>query len=151
MRDSKLLLSNAQDFASMDSTGEVTDNVLDLEQDGSSNVILTDDQVEGFMNVVVTSTSGIGGGTEGIVVEVHNGDNSDLTTSAKVLASLDIPYASLVDGAAFSVPFRKSNCDRYLGGWVMAKSTSLTGTLYLDIEFSDEPISENESIQKVPA
>lgn len=149
MRDSLLLLSNAQDFTNEDSTGEVTDNVLDLEQDSSSNTLITDDQVEGYMNVIVTSTSYTSGGTEGIVVEVHTGDNSDLTTSARVLASLDIALTDVAAGNKFSVPFRCDVAHRYLGGWVKAKSTTYTGTFYLDIEFANNPISPNDSLQKV--
>jgi hypothetical protein len=152
MRDSLLLLGDGQDFVNNDTTGEVTDNVLDLELlKSGGDTPLTDDQAIGYMNVEVTATSYSSGGTEGICLEVHTGDNSDLTTGAKVIGHLDVPLASIVAGAKFSVPFRKDVADRYLGGWVLAKSTTYTGTFYLDLEFSNLPISENESLQKVTA
>lgn len=149
MRDNTLLLSNAQSRTNPTSTGTVSSNVLDLEQDSGSNVILTDDQVEGFMNVIVTSASLSSGGTEGITLEVRNGDNSDCATGAEVIGSLDIPLALFVTGAKFSVPFRRDVCERYLGGWLRAKSTTYTGTIIVDAEIANNPISENESIQKV--
>jgi len=149
MRDSLLLLSDAQARTNPDSTGTVSTNVLDLEQDASSNVLITDDQVQGFMNVVLTAVSFSSGGTEGITLQVRNGDNSDCATSAEVIGSLDVPLANVVAGAKFSVPFRRDVCERYLGGWLMAKSTTYTGTITVDAEIQSGPISENESLQKV--
>jgi hypothetical protein len=149
MRDNVLLLSNAQSRTNPTSTGTVTSNVLDMEQDSSSNVLLTNDQVEGFMNVVVTSATLSSGGTEGISLQVRNGDNSDLTTGAEIIGNLDVILTEFITGAKFSVPFKRDIAERYLGGWLAAKSTTYTGTIIVDAEFSDKPWSPNETIQKV--
>ncbi len=149
MRDNVLLLSNAQARINPTSTGTVSTNVLDLEQDSAANTLITDDQVEGFMNVVLTAYSFTSGGDEGITLEVRNADNSDLATGAEVIGSLDIPLADLAAGDKFAVPFKRQVAERYLGGWVRAKSTTLVGTVTVDAEFANNPISENESLQKV--
>lgn len=149
MRDTPLNAADGQTFTNPDSTGEISENVLDLEQDSGSNTLITDDQLEGYMNVTITSAALTSGGTEGISLLVRNGDNSDCTTGAENIGSLDVPLAQVVSGAKFSVPFKRQIAERYLGGWLAAKSTTYTGTIILDIDFADQPISENESIQKV--
>lgn len=149
MRDNTLLLANGQSRTNPDSTGTVSTNVLDLEQDSGSNVILTDEQIQGYMNVTVTSATYTSGGTEGISLQVRNGDNSDGTTGAEIVGQQDIPLAKFVTGAKFSVPFRRDVSERYIAGWLAAKSTTYTGVIVVDMELSDQPISENESLQKV--
>lgn len=149
MRDSPLLLSNAQARVNPDSTGTVSSNVLDLEQTSAAVVILTDDQIEGFMNVVLTAVALTSGGTEGISLQVRNADNSNLATGAEIIGQQDVPLADVVAGAKFSVPFKRDKAERYAGGWLAAKSTTYTGTITVDAEFSDQPIGENESLQKV--
>ena len=149
MRDTSLLLSNAQARTNPTSTGTVSSNVLDLEQTSGSVVILTDDQLEGYMNVVLTAVALSSGGTEGMTLEVRNADNSDLATSAEVIGVQDVPLAEIVAGAKFSVPFKRDIAERYVGGWLRAKSTTYTGTITVDAEFSDKPISPNDSLQKL--
>lgn len=149
MRDAPLVLSNAQSRTNPNSTGTVSANVLDMEQDSAANVILTDDQIEGYMNVILTSVTFTSGGNEGISLQVRNGDNSDLATGVEIVGHLDVPLAFVVEGKKFSVPFKRQVAERYAGGWFMAKSTTYTGVIIVDAEFSDKPISENESIQKV--
>lgn len=149
MRDTPLNVSNAQVLTNLDSTGVRSTHVMDMEQDSGSNVLLTDDQLVGYMNVVITAISYTSGGTEGISLLVRNGDNSDGTTGAENIGSQDVPLAKVVAGAKFSVPFKRDIGERYLAGWAAAKSTTYTGTITVDIDFSDQPISENESIQKV--
>lgn len=149
MRDKTLLLSDAQARVNPDSTGTVSSNVPDLEQDSGANVILTDDQIEGFMNVVLTAVAFTSGGDEGISLQVRNADNSNLSTGAEIIGQLDVPLADIVAGKKFSVPFRRDVAERYAGGWLAAKSTTYTGTITVDAEFSDQPNTENESLQKV--
>lgn len=149
MRDSSLLLSDAQARTNPTSTGTVSTNVLDMEQDSDSNTLITDDQLEGYMNVILTAVSYTSGGTEGITLQVRNGDNSDCATGAEIIGCLDVPLTKVVAGAKFSVPFKCQVGERYVGGWLAAKSTTYTGTITVDAELSDQPISENESIQKV--
>jgi hypothetical protein len=149
MRDSLLNVANGQVFTNPTSTGEKSASHLDLEVDSVAAAILTDDQIEGYLNVTIISAALSSGGTEGIVLEVRNGDNSNLSASAENVGVQDIPLAKVVTGAKFSVPFKRDIAERYLGGWLRAKSTTYTGTITVDMDFADEPISENESVQKV--
>ena len=151
MRDSRVNVANSQTFTNPTSTGAVSTNVLDLEVDSVGGAILTDDQLEGFMNVTIISATLSSGGTEGIVLEARNADNSNLATGAENIGVQDVPLAKVVTGAKFSVPFKRDIAERYLGGWLRAKSTTYTGAIVVDIDFADQPISENESVQKVTA
>ncbi len=98
---------------------------------------------------MLTDVSFTSGGTEGISLIVRNGDNSDCATGAEDIGKLDVPLTKVVDGAKFSVPFKCQVGERYIGGWLAAKSTTYTGTITADFDFADQPISENESLQKV--
>lgn len=149
--DNTLKVSDAQARTNPTSTGTVSTNVLDLEQNSAAATLLTDDQLVGYMNVVITAVSYSSGGTEGISLQVRNGDNSDGTTGAEIIGQQDVPLAGVVAGAKFSVPFRRDVAERYVASWLAAKSTTYTGTITVDVDFSDQPISENESLQKVPA
>ena len=149
MRDTPLNLSDAQVFTNPDSTGAVSDDVIDLEQDSAANVILTDDQLAGFLNVILTAVALSSGGTEGIVLEVRNADNSDGATGAEVIGAREVPLADVVAGKKFAVPFRRDIAERYVAGWLRAKSTTYTGTITIDADLADLPISDNEVLQKV--
>jgi hypothetical protein len=151
MRDKYNLLSDAQARTNPTSTGTISSNILDLEQNSAAVTLITDDQVKGYMNVVITAAALSSGGTEGIVLEVRNADNVDLATSAENIGVQDVPLAEIVAGAKFSVPFRRDVAERYLGGWLRAKSTTYTGTITVDAWFDSEPITKNDAIQKVPA
>jgi len=153
MRDSKLLLSNNQDFANTTSTGEVTDDVLDVETLDGSIAALTDDQLVGYMNVTLGTVPAQATivGTEGVIFEALTDSAAALTTLPEIIGAISVIPSKIVAGAKFSVPCRFDVLQKYVGGWVKAVSTSVVGTIYADIEFSDEPISENESIQKVTA
>jgi hypothetical protein len=149
MRDTPLKVMDGQSRTNPNSTGTISSNVLDLEQDSDSNVLLTDDQVEGWLNYIITDYSYTSGGTEGMIFEVRNGDNSDLATGVEVIGSVQVPLADLAIGKKIPVPFKRDVAERYLGGWIRAASTTLTGTIECDADFSNLPISENESLQKV--
>lgn len=151
MRDNNLLMSDAQARTNPTSTGTVSTNVCDLEQNSGAVTLITDDQLCGYMNVILTAVSYTSGGTEGITLQVRNGDNSDCTTGAEIIGQQDVPLTGVVAGAKFSVPFRRDVAERYLGSWVAAKSTTYTGTITVDAWFDNQPISENESLQKVPS
>jgi hypothetical protein len=157
MRD-KFVFSDAQEYTNEDSTGTISTNIFDMEQDGSSNTILTDDQIEAYLNVVVTAYSYTSGGTEGIVVELRTDDATDLATAKDgssagyiVIAAKEVPLEDLAAGLKISVPVRKDVLKRYVGAWLRAGSTTLTGTVTVDAYIDMAPISENESLQKVPS
>ena len=149
MRDTPLNLSDAQARTNPTITGTVSTNVIDLEQDSAATVILTDDQIEGYMNVILTAVAYTSGGTEGIVLEVRNADNSDGATGAEVVGAMEVPLTDVVAGKKFSVPFRRDIAERYVAGWLRAKSTTYTGTITVDADLADLPISDNEVLQKV--
>jgi len=148
-----LLLSDNQDFANTDSTGEVTDNVFDMEATSGAVALITDDQGIGYMNVTinVAPAQATIAATEGIVFEVRTDSAAALTTLPEVCGAISVLPSKLVAGAKFSVPFRMDVLQKYLGGWVRDVSTDLVGTLYADIHFADTPISPNEALQKVPS
>ena len=153
MKDQPLELSDNQDFANLDSTGEVTDDVFNVEESSSSVALLTDDQGIGYMNVTfgtVPAQATIAG-TEGLVIQVLTDSAAALTTLPEICGSISIIPSKIVAGAQFSVPFRMDVLQTYLGGWLKAFSTSVVGTIYADIDFSNTPVSPNESLQKSTA
>jgi hypothetical protein len=158
MRDSLLLLGNGQSRTNLDSTGTICTNVLDLEQDSGSNAILTDDQVDTWCNVTITAYTYTSGGTEGLRFSARTDDASDLATAKDGVSAgyvdiggIEVPLEELAVGKVFSFKCRKDIAKRYLGGWAAAVSTTLTGVIACDMEFSDMPITANESLQKVPS
>lgn len=153
MRDTPLELSDNQDFANTTSTGEVTDDVLNMETDSSANALLTDDQGIGYMNVTLGTVPAQAtiAGTEGVVFEVLTDSAAALTTLPEICGSVSLLPSKIVAGLKFSVPFRMDVLQTFLGGWVKAKSTSVVGTIYADIEFSNTPVSPNEALQKSTA
>jgi hypothetical protein len=150
MRDNVLVLSNSQAFASI-STGEVSTNVLNMETDSAANALLTDDQIGCFMNITVISAPAQATivATEGICFQLRTAAAAALTSVYEICGSISVIPSLLVAGKKFSIPIKKDILQTFVGAWVMAISTALVGTLTLDIELSDQPISENESLQKV--
>lgn len=152
MRD--YVLSDNQDFANTTSTGEVTDNVMNLELDASAgNTILTDDQGLGWMIVTLGTVPAQATivGTEGLVIEVRTDAAAALTTLPEICGCISVIPSKIVAGAKFSVPFKMDVMQAFIGGWLRAKSTSFVGTIYADISFSDQPLGENAKIQKMPS
>lgn len=149
MRDS-IPFSDAQARTNPTSTGTVSTHIHDLEQNAAAASLIADDQVEMVCNVVITAVSYTSGGTEGIILEVRTGDNSDLETADEVIGAKDVLLADVVAGAQFSIPCIKNVMQRYLGGWLRAKSTTYTGTITIDQYVDFAPIGSNEDIQKVP-
>jgi len=157
MRDN-ILFSDNQSRTNPDSTGTISTNIFDLEQDSNANSLITDDQIECICNAVITSYSYTSGGTEGIVIEVRTDDETDLATAKdgssagyEIIGSKEIALEDLAAGKKISIPIIRSKMKRYVGGWLRAGSTTLTGTIKIDQYLDFAPISANESIQKVPS
>ena len=152
MRDN-ILLSDNQDFANTTSTGEVTDNVHNVEANSSAVALIADDQGMGYMNVTLNTVPAQAtiAGTEGLIFEVRTDAAAALTTLPEICGAVSVIPTKLLAGAKFSVPFRMDVLQTFIGGWVRAYNTAVVGTIYADIHFSDTPISPNESIQKTPA
>lgn len=156
MRD-KFLFSDAQDLSALDSTGEISDSIWDLEEDG-----VTDDQVMGWINILVTAADATLAGDEGVWIEVRTEDetnlNWDSATAGQIgsdsdqhcLGAILLRADELVAGAAFSFGICKAKLGKYLGLWYRAASTSVNDTLNVDAWFSEQPISVT-GIQKRPS
>lgn len=157
MRDALLLVANGQTFTNLSGTGEISDEYLDLEKDSPGNAILTDDQVECWCNFIITSYSFSSGGGEGLTFSVRTDDQTDHATAKSgsagyiAIGAVEIALEDLAVGLKISVRVSKDVMKRYMAGWIAATSTTLTGVVKADIEFSDQRISENETLQKVTA
>lgn len=152
MRDN-IPLSDNQDFANTTSTGEVTDNVYDMEAASGSVALIADDQGIGYMNVTLNTVPAQAtiAGTQGLIFEVLTDAAAALTTLPEICGAISVIPSKLVAGAKFSVPFKMDVLQKYVGGWVKAVNTAVVGTIYADIHFAATPISGNEGLQKVPA
>jgi hypothetical protein len=119
--------------------------------DSAANALLTDDQITCYANVtvIIAPAQATIVATEGIAIQIRTAAAATLTSVYEVCGEISLIPSKIVTGAKFSVPVKMDILQKFVGAWVMAISTALTGTLYLDIELSDEPISENESVQKV--
>jgi len=148
-----LVLSDNQDFASVNSTGVVTDNVHNVEANSAAVALIADDQGIGYMNVTLNTVPAQSTivATQGVVFEVRTDSAAALTTLPEICGAISVIPSKIVAGAKFSVPFRMDVLQTFIGGWVRAYNTAVTGTIYADIHFADTPISPNESLQKVPA
>ena len=150
MRD-KFIFADGQAFASEDSTGTKSTNIWDLEAD-----VTVDQMVEGYVNFVITALTLTSGLTQGLVLSVRTDDATALATAKTTtngfheigrIEILKTQHIAL--GRGFAVPIKCDICKRYLGGWVAAGSTALTGTISFDIWFENTPISlGNKTIQK---
>lgn len=152
-REAKYLLSDNQDFANTDSTGEVTDNVFDMETSDGTVATITDDQMMGWVNIsfgTVPAQATIAG-TEGLMVSILTDSAAALTTLPKTIGARSFLPGDIIAGRTYSIPIMCDKLEKYVGGWVKAISTSVVGTIYADIEISDHPVGLNEQIQKVPS
>lgn len=144
------VFSDNQLFTNLSSTGAVSTNVWDFENSASGAAIgQTRFHIRGFLNVVITAASLTSGGTEGITLRLlHDSAAAALTTTRTaagagffVLCSQGISLNEVVAGRTFSIPFQKDRCLKYIGFWPVATSTTYTGTLRFDANFSSEPES----------
>ena len=157
MRDN-IPFSDAQAYTNEDLTGTISTNIHDLEQNSGAATLITDDMIKGYLNVVVTAYSYTSGGTEGITVQLRMDDATDLATAKDgssagyiVVASKEVPLERLAAGLKISIPFIEPVSKRYIGAWLLATSTTLTGTVTVDAWIDNTPITGNDSLQKVPA
>jgi len=137
MNDVKL--SSLQSWASVNSTGSVSTNYIDLEQYGVT------DEFMGpmWMNVVAGDDISVSALTEGLRITLRTSDNTNLSSSpVEIVSSGIILPARLVAGFRQSYGFCMAGCHRYLGAWVNAVNTSEGGgTMKFDIWLSDRPIT----------
>jgi hypothetical protein len=148
-----IVFSDAQALTTLDSTGEVSDNVFDMELDGSGgNTILTDDQVVGVLNITIPPLAGQIAGDEGMDIQLLSNDNADMTTGTEV--ELGIAHASQAElqaGCVKNIEVTKAMTQKFLGVWYKATSTTLTTGQTVDAHWSIAPLTENDKLQKVPS
>ena len=136
MRD-KFIFSDAQALSTLDSTGVVSTNVFDMELDASGgNTIITNDQVDAYLNVLVTAVPTTNAAAEGYDVQLRQGDNSDMTTGAIILASIHLEQGDIqaTAGKKFSIRVNaRIMSTKFLGVWHVATSTSMTTDAFSDV------------------
>ncbi len=154
MRD-KWVFSNAQALGALDSTGEVSDDVFDLELTASGGAaIIEDDFIDCWVDILLTAVPSSQAATEGLNIRVLANDNADMTTGTEVvLASIDVINGDIVSPAGKKFPIRvyKQLTAKFLAVWYRAVSTTLTTGVVLDAWVHTAPVGENEDIQKVPS
>jgi uncharacterized protein (DUF2126 family) len=123
---------------------------MELDASGGSTII-TDDYVEGWLNVLITAAPSTQAATEGYDVELRESDNSDMTTGAAVLASVHIKNAGIAAGKKYSIKVSTPLTMKFLSAWHKATSTGFTTGVTVDTWMSSGPVGENEDIQKVPS
>lgn len=147
----KFIFSDGQSFDDEDSTGTISDNIWDLEED-----VVADQMIEGYLNGVILTYTLTSGGTEGLIIGLRTDDAVSLDTARSATAGYDdicmkaILLQYMAAGLAFSIPFICDVTKKYLGAWVKAASTQFTtGVLTLDLWFENTPISKL-GLQKKP-
>ena len=142
----KFMFSKGQDLGSLDSTGGVSTNIWDLEED-----VTVDQMFEGWIHIIILTCTQ-DSGNEGLDIRFQNSDNVDITTSARVLAGTRLVEAELVAGNRFSFGFSKAKLLKYVGVWYAAVSSSLNNATTIDSFFTYGPIqSPDIQSQKRPS
>ncbi len=146
MRD-RFPFSDGQDLNALSSTGVVSGNIWDLEEDAS-----VDQQLTGYLNVSFADSND--GATQGMYIEFRTSDNIDIDTSHEVLAIMFLTDAELTAaaGITFSVGFEKANLKKYAGVFYRPHTTSLASAETLvDAWFSEHPADNAvQNLQKRP-
>ena len=160
----KDIFCNGQAFANTDGTGVVSEKVFNLQLDGSAgNTILTDDEVVGVLNILITDTDVVpatDSGTEGMIIELRTDDAASLATAKdnagagyRVLGAAEIPLNELVVGTKIAIGIPGGIVAKeFLGTFTKATSTQIDGSVTYDQWFTNLPDgTENEDRQKVPS
>lgn len=145
----KWQFSNGQDVTTLNSTGVVSENTFNIEQD-----VTADQQIMGWINGIILASDN-SSGTEGMFIEVRTDDNAALdlahdTGDENIIGAIHLRKAEIVAGTKFSIGVCKANLGTQLGLWFRAHTTSLNGNTTIDAWFSEQPMSEL-GIQKKPA
>ena len=144
--------SNAQALGAIDSTGEVSDNVFDMELSKSGgDTILTNDQLKAIVNLTFPPNANQIVAT-GLYVDLLSNDNADMTTGDEViLGTVFVSMAELVAGCVKNIEVLATLTQKFVGLWYKAASTTITTGNTVDAHFSIAPLTENDAIQKVPS
>ena len=142
--------SNSQTLSGLNSTGVVSTETWDLEEIHDST--MTDDQVIGGVIVTILSCPAQATivATEGVEFQVRTAAAEALASLYEIVGSISVLPSKIVAGAQFFIPIYCDVAQKELGLWYKAVSTSVTGNIVVDADYSDVPACKNESLQKVP-
>lgn len=148
-----IVFSDAQTLGALDSTGEVSDNVFNMEEESDGGaVIIEDDQLVGVLNITIPPLAGQVAGDEGMDIGILSNDNADMATGVELsLGSAHATQAELVAGCVKNIEVIIPLTQRFVGVWYKATSTTLTTGQLVDAHFSIAPLTENDKLQKVPS
>ncbi len=144
MRD-KFLFSNGQALGTLNSTGVISSNYWDLEED-----VTTDQMIEGWINIIIISSSNAAG-DEGLDIELRSSDSTN-GSSPQYLGCHKLIQSEIATGNRFSFGVSKHTLHKYLMLWYKAVSTSLDGATSIEAWFALGPItSPTLELQKRPS
>jgi hypothetical protein len=142
----KFQFCDNQTFTDIDSTGEVSDNIWDIEEDAS-----VDQQIHGWLNVHVISAV-ISGLTQGVEIQLRSSDAAAMATSQQYLGVIRLEPAEFITGARYCIGVNRAKLKKYVGVWAIAINTQNTGAVLLEVWFSEHPYTGPDiSIQKKPS
>lgn len=130
------LTNGGQTLTNLDSTGVVSESVLDVETggvDGGADLL-------GWLNIAIRSAS-FSGGTEGLNFTFMTSDSETFASgNVDLVSSGTIPAAEAVAGKKFSFGFiSRGNVLKYVALWAKAITTTFTGTIVFDAWISHQP------------
>ncbi len=133
----KFVFSNGQALATLNSTGVVSENFWDLEEN-----VVADQQVMGWVNGIILSSTNANG-NEGLWIEVRLSDNTDIDTTPMTIGARRLLQGEITAGFEFSIGFYAAGINkRYMGLWFRADTTSLDGATAIDAQFELHPHQE---------
>ena len=151
MRD-KYMFSDAQALGALTSTGVVSTNVFDMElEEAAGNVIIEDDQLVGVLNLTIPANAAQVAGDSGMNIYLRSGDNNDMVTSAIDLGVVFVSQAELLAGCIKNIKVLKQLTQKFVGVFYDPVSETLTTGNTVDAYWDTEPLTANDSVQKVPA
>ncbi len=151
MRD-KYMFSDAQALGALTSTGVVSTNVFDMElEEAAGNVIIEDDQLVDVLNLTIPANAGQVAGDSGMNIYLRSGDNNDMVTSAIDLGVVFVSQAELLAGCIKNIKVLKQLTQKFVGVFYDPVSETLTTGNTVDAYWDTEPLTANDSVQKVPA
>ena len=139
----KFVFSDGQSLSNVDSTGVISTNIMDLEED-----VTVDQQVLGWLNICFRSAV-VSGLTEGMYIDFRTSDATNGGTPT-YLGVIQLLAAEVVAGAKFSIGVCKASLKKYLSVWYRAHTTANTGAIVVDAYFSEQPEGPELRIQKKP-
>ncbi len=147
----KDVFSKQQNLGALTSTGVVSTNVFDMELEAlAGNVIIEDDQLVGVLNINIAKLAGQTA-TAGMYIYLRSCDNANMTSSSIDLGSVFVSLAELKAGVKKNIEVHVSLTQKFVGLFYdPASDTLVTGQL-VDAVWHIAPLTENDSIQKVPA